>query len=150
MFSFYLILPCLALHCFALRTLNKNESVETIWQVAEGIDYQKAGPVFMKFGSQGTKSGEFKQPCAVATDKEGNIYIADFVNCRVQKFDKLGKFTHEFGSKGTKDGLFLNPSGLAVDSNGIVAVSDWDNNRVQLFSPEGKFIGKFGSKGTFL
>lgn len=117
--------------------------------VVEGIDYTKAGPTFMKIGSQGTKSGEFKQPCSVITDKEGNIYVTDFVNCRVQKFDALGKHLEDFGSRGSKDGQFQNPCGILVDANGIIIVSDWDNHRVQLFSPEGKFIGKFGAKGEF-
>jgi len=116
--------------------------------VVEGIDYQKVGPTFMKIGSQGTKSGEFKQPCSVITDKEGNIYVTDFVNCRVQKFDALGKHLQDFGSRGNKDGQFQNPCGILVDANGIIIVSDWDNHRVQLFSPEGKFIGKFGAKGS--
>lgn len=115
--------------------------------VVEGIDYLKAGPIFMKIGAQGTKSGEFKQPCSVITDKEGNIYVTDFVNCRVQKFDALGKHLLDFGSRGNKDGQFQNPCGILVDTNGIIIVSDWDNHRVQLFSPEGKFIGKFGAKG---
>ena len=118
--------------------------------VFEGIDYQKVGPIFMKIGSQGTKSGEFKQPCSVITDKEGHIYVTDFVNCRVQKFDALGKHLLDFGSRGSKDGQFQNPCGVLVDANGIIIVSDWDNHRVQLFSPEGKFIGKFGSKGRVL
>ena len=115
--------------------------------VVEGIDYKEVKSVFMKIGSQGTKSGEFKQPCSLATDKEGNIYITDVVNCRVQKFDSLGKHLQDLGSRGSKDGQFQNPFGIVVDSNGIIIVSDWDNHRVQLFSPEGKFIGKFGSKG---
>ena len=117
--------------------------------VVEGIDYTKVGPTFMKIGSQGTKAGEFKQPCSVITDKEGNIYVTDFVNCRVQKFDALGKHLQDFGSRGSKDGQFQNPCGILVDANGIIIVSDWDNHRVQLFSPEGKFIGKFGAKGKF-
>ena len=115
--------------------------------VVEGIDYKQVGPTFMKIGSQGTKSGEFKQPCSVITDKEGNIYVTDFVNCRVQKFDALGKHLQDFGSRGSKDGQFQNPCGILVDSDGIIVVSDWDNHRIQLFSPEGKFIGKFGAKG---
>ena len=115
--------------------------------VFEGIDYQKVGLAFMKIGSPGTKSGEFKQPCSVVTDKEGNIYVTDFVNCRVQKFDALGKHLLDFGTRGSKDGQFQNPCGILVDNNGIIIVSDWDNNRVQLFSPQGKFIGKFGAKG---
>ena len=71
------------------------------------------------------------------------------MNCRVQKFDALGKHLQDFGSRGSKDGQFQNPCGILVDANGIIIVSDWDNHRVQLFDPEGKFIGKFGAKGRF-
>ena len=133
----------------AIRGRALTDSPFTV-NVVEGIDYTAVSSAFMKIGSHGSKSGEFKQPCAVTTDQHGNIYVTDAANCRVQKFDSLGKHLKDFGSRGSKDGQFQNPYGVVVDSNGIIIVSDWDNHRVQLLSPEGKFIGKFGSKGKSL
>ncbi|EDO47642.1 predicted protein [Nematostella vectensis] len=117
-------------------------------KVVEGIDYKNVMAVFMKIGSQGTKSGEFRQPSSVATDTDGNIYVTDFVNCRVQKFDMFGKHLKDIGTKGSKDGQLMNPCGVVVGSDGTLIVSDWDNHRVQMFSPEGKFVSKIGRKGS--
>ncbi len=40
----------------------------------------------------GTKPGEFTVPTGVATDSKGRVYVADYVNERIQVFDPEGKF----------------------------------------------------------
>jgi DNA-binding beta-propeller fold protein YncE len=43
---------------------------------------------FLKsFGSLGSKQGQFKSPYGIALGKDGNIYIADLANDRIQMFD---------------------------------------------------------------
>jgi len=39
-----------------------------------------------KWGSKGTKDGQFKTPTCVAVDSSGNVYVADYGNNRIQKF----------------------------------------------------------------
>jgi hypothetical protein len=39
----------------------------------------------MSFGKQGKGEGEFERPTDVAIDKNGNIYVVDWGNDRVQK-----------------------------------------------------------------
>lgn len=83
----------------------------------------------------------------MAVNKDGNLYVTDHGNHRVQAYDKFGAFITEFGSKGTKDGQFTGPTGIAVDQSGIVFVADWENHRIQVFSADGTFLAKFGTKG---
>lgn len=66
------------------------------------------------------------------------MYVTDYGNNRVQKFDSSGKFITIWGSYGTGDGQFNNPFGNAVDSSGNVYVTDNGNSRVQVFAPSNK------------
>ena len=44
------------------------------------------------FGEPGSGNGQFSGPSRMDTDSQGNIYVADADNYRVQKFDKDGNF----------------------------------------------------------
>ena len=60
----------------------------------------------------------------VAFDAEGNIYVTDTGDTRVQKFAPDRTFLLSWGSTGPDDGQFRTPSGIAVGANGTVYVSD--------------------------
>ena len=79
---------------------------------------------------------------------DGNLWVVDKGNNRIQKFDPSGKFLMKFGSAGAGDGQFNRPTQLAVDRDGNLLVADANNNRIQKFDPSGKFLMKFGSYGT--
>ena len=89
-----------------------------------------------KWGSLGTGDGEFNQTIGVAVDpKTSNVYIGDYYNNRVQKFDSNGTFITKWGSSGTGNGQFNFPSDVAIDSSGNVYITDSNNNRIQVFAP---------------
>ena len=78
----------------------------------------------------------FGRPTDVAWDPQGNIFISDgYVNHRVVKFDKNGRFVKQVGSErpGSEPSQFSTPHGIAVDLNGNVYVADRANNRMQVF-----------------
>lgn len=106
-------------------------------------------PTFMlKWGSYGTGASQFNYPNAVATDEQGNVYVLDAQNYRVQKFDRLGNFITQWGSVGVGNAQFYNSSGIAVDLSGNVFVADGGNYRVQKFSGSGAYLGQWGSNGA--
>ncbi len=93
----------------------------------------------------------FSKPIGVAVDGEGNVYVVDVGNSRVEKFDRNGKFLLMWGSKGSGDGQFdifsKNEGRAAVDGQGNLYVVDSDNQRIQKFDSSGKFLLKWGSQG---
>jgi tripartite motif-containing protein 71 len=86
-----------------------------------------------KWGSKGEGDGQFVSPGAVAVDSSDNVYVADQLNHRIQKFDSNGTFITKWGSRGEGDGQFTHPEGVVADSSGNVYVADASNNRIQKF-----------------
>jgi sugar lactone lactonase YvrE len=76
------------------------------------------------------------RPTDVGWDAQGNIFVSDgYVNHRVVKYDKNGRFLRQVGSErpGSEPSQFNLPHGLAVDAQGNVYVADRTNNRMQVF-----------------
>ena len=100
------------------------------------------------FGKNGSGDGQFKYPTDVAIDLQGNLWVTDKSNNRVQKFDPNGKFLAKYGTSGSGNGQFNRPSSVAIDAAGNVLVADSNNHRIQKLSPEGAFVSKFGTSGS--
>ena len=79
-------------------------------------------------------------PWGIAVDREGDVYVSDWRNDRIQKFAPRRAVLMQFGTSGTGEGQFNRPSGVAVDQEGVIYVADWLNNRLQVFDPDGTFI----------
>ncbi len=100
------------------------------------------------FGSSGTGNGQFNRPAGSAFDAQGNLWVVDSDNNRVQKFDPEGKYLTQFGSTGSGNGQLSDPMDIAVDSKGNLWVADKGNHRVQKFNAKGEYLNKFGSLGS--
>ena len=53
-----------------------------------------------QIGSIGTGAGQFRYPHSLAIDRDGNIYVGDTGNKRIQKFSSNGTFLTSWGSEG--------------------------------------------------
>lgn len=93
----------------------------------------------------GTKSGQLDQPRGATIDKQGNLYVADMTNNRIEVFGPDGKSLRTIGSVGSGEGQFQEPRGIAVDSQGNLYVADTWNARVQKFGPSGTFLKSWGT-----
>jgi sugar lactone lactonase YvrE len=105
-----------------------------------------------KIGSTGhnhelTTPGDFAKPTSVAVDKDGNLYVCDTLNNRIEIFDADGKFISEFGKAGDGPGYFARPKGVAIDSDDHIWVADGMQDRVQVFNNEGRLLITFGGHG---
>lgn len=105
------------------------------------------GRYIKHFGGNGSADGLFSNPWGVEA-YQGEIYITDYGNNRIQVFDADGKFVRKFGGSGSNaDGLFRNPEGICV-FYGEVFVCDYNGHQVQVFSTDGRFLRRWGSSGN--
>ncbi len=94
------------------------------------------------------EKGSLASPTNLAVDRQGNIYVADTLDYRVEIFDPSGKFVRTFGAQGDRPGEFIRPKGIAVDSEGHVYVADAEFNNFQVLSPEGQPLLAVGVLGS--
>lgn len=96
----------------------------------------------------------FNAPVGVTVDQDGNVYVMDSQNNRVQKFDRNGDFISMWGSQGDGEGQFQNASSrgwvgrMAVDTQGNIYVLDVYNFRIQKFDSSGNYQSQSGARGT--
>ena len=94
-----------------------------------------------------TSPGDFAKPTGLAVDQEGNLYVADTLNNRIEIFDADGKFISAFGKSGDGPGYFARPKGVAIDGDGHIWVADGMQDRVQVFNQEAQLLISFGGHG---
>ena len=99
-------------------------------------------------GTPGSGAGQFNNPSGIAINLSGNIYVSDFGNDRVQKFDSGGTFITAWGSTGSAAGQFSQPEGICCDNSGNVYVAEYSNHRVQKFDSNGTYLTSWGNYGT--
>jgi DNA-binding beta-propeller fold protein YncE len=100
------------------------------------------------FGRRGEGEGEFSWPTSLTFGPEGDLFVVDQINCRVQVFGADGEYEDEFGRLGTRFGEFIRPKDIAVDEMGFVYVTDNAFNNVQLFDADFSLLTFIGSGGA--
>ena len=99
-------------------------------------------------GAQGRAGGQLSDPRGIAVDDEGNVYVADGMNHRIQKFDPSGRPLVAWGTQGQGSGQFTEPLDVLVEpgTNRVFVADTW-NHRIQKFDANGQFLGQWGSPG---
>jgi DNA-binding beta-propeller fold protein YncE len=91
----------------------------------------------------------FARPTNVAVGPNGELYVSDTLNSRIQIFDAGGTFLSTFGKGGDGPADFARPKGIALDSDGHVWIADADQNRVKVYDKQGRLCAFFGEYGYF-
>lgn len=91
----------------------------------------------LAFGNTG--KGKLKQPIALATDKQGKIYVTDAGESNIKIYSPNGEFIKSFGSEGVGKKKFGYPYGIAVLPDGDLVIADSVNLNVRVFSNSGRY-----------
>jgi len=114
------------------------------------IVYSPAGGEIRRWGSEGTKPGQFIYPTDIAFDAKGRVYVSEYGdNDRIQVFDNKGVFLFSFGSFGSADGQFSRPQAMLIQGNTIY-ITDACNHRIVVFDTNGKWLRNMGGVGSEL
>jgi streptogramin lyase len=130
----------------------------------------KDGNWIKSWGEPGDQPGQFNTPHSIAADAQGNIYVADRGNGRIQVFDTEGKFLRQIrinvpfdpnthpaiGNKPGPDvkGTFAPGSPWAIcitpPPHQVLYASDAYPGRIYKLTLEGKVLGVLGGSGKQL
>jgi len=103
------------------------------------------GGLIRKWGGRGSENGRLSNPTALSV-VEGQVYVADYLNNRVQVFTKEGVFLRKFGNSQSGEGVLNGPFSIAIAGE-FVYVGD-NSRRIQTFTKDGIYVGKWGSGGS--
>jgi DNA-binding beta-propeller fold protein YncE len=91
-------------------------------------------------GSKGLGKGMFVGPQNLAVDEDGYLYVVDYGNQRISKFDPDGVFVLSFGLKSAVFPGFNSPTGIAA-RNGRIFIADSAARTIYIFDPNGNYLG---------
>ncbi len=98
-------------------------------------------------GGPGSGPGQFDAAGGAAVAPNGDVFVADFHNQRVQQLRADGKFLRQWGTTGETGigaGEFIYPTDVARSADGTLYVADGYADRIQAFSGDGRFLFKWG------
>src|SRR5580700_2818253 len=151
------------LYAWSFAHAVKVDQQDNIWVTDKGSDmvikFNPDGRVVMVFGRKQEASDEgssplkhvkpplapvdgmFRQVTDVAWDAAGNAFISDgYINSRVAKVDKNGRWMKSFGEPGSGPGQLNTPHSIATDAKGNVYVANRGNARIEVFDSDGNYL----------
>lgn len=105
------------------------------------------GHFIHSWGSNGTGPGEFGRIRALCLGPDGDLYVVDSTNHRIQVYTKDGVPVRTIGGPGTAAGQFSYPHDMAFNAAGDMLVVERGNHRVQKLTRDGKSLGIWGGPG---
>lgn len=140
--------------------LYASDGIFAIWKVTPSAATTIVAGVLYELGYNGdgipaTQAWLFL-PNGIAVDREGNVYISDWINDRIRKVDSggiistvAGNGTFGFSGDGgpATEAMISLPSDVAVDDRGNFYIADWSNLRVRIVNSSGTIETYAGSGG---
>jgi len=123
--------------------------------VADGVGnarvakFNNKGVFIKSWGSRGNGPGQFGTVRAIAVDAQGNVYVADSTNKRIQVFDNNGTFKTQYTNVGTPTALCITPGpNQFLYSSNSNPPEDFDiGGEIYKMKLDGSVVGKFGRAG---
>lgn len=142
---------------------NFNRPTDVAWDAAGNIfvsdgygnsrvaKFDKNGAFIKSWGQRGTAPGQFNTLHTLAIDAQGNVYVGDRTNRRIQVFDNNGEFKKQYLNVGAPWAMCITPGPhqylYTSNSNGTASMEDGEIYKMEL---DGTILGKFGRAGKQL
>ena len=116
------------------------------------VKFSPAGACLLSWGVKGDGAGQFDLPHSIDLDDNGNVYVADRENSRIELFDPNGRFIKEW-----KDPSFGKLYTIRFDKkHKHLICSDYVTNYITpkgsdilIFDTTGKLLTRFGRSGNY-
>jgi streptogramin lyase len=113
--------------------------------------FDKDGHFIKSWGSRGSEPGQFNAIRGIVLDAQGNVYVADAGNKRIQVFDGDGNAKSQITNIGTPAAICITPGShqylYSSNSNDPETLDDGEIYKLEL---DGKIVGKFGRAGRLI
>lgn len=110
--------------------------------------FDRNGTFIRQTGGLGSLLGQMYEPVGIGFAPQGDVFLADTWNERVQRFTAdlipIGEWTVE----AWKGESINNKPYIAIDSNGRIYITDPEEYRVLIFNEGGQYLGRFGQFGV--
>ena len=110
--------------------------------------FTKEGDFLKSWGQTGSAQGQFNKIRGIASDAQGNLYVADAGNNRIQVFDGEGTFKSEIANIGTPQAVCVSGGATQYlyrsNSNDPESMDHGEIYKIRL---NGQIAGKFGKAG---
>jgi len=120
------------------------------------VKYDKDGRFLKAVGSKGAAPGQLNLPHTIAADAQGNIYVGDRSNSRIEVFDNNLEFKAVYDHVGAPWAVCISPgphqylyssNSNPDNNNSLIAAQTGEIYKMEL---DGTVIGKFGHAGKQL
>ncbi|KAA3618887.1 MAG: hypothetical protein DWQ05_05830 [Calditrichaeota bacterium] len=138
------------MHQIKIFNTKTGEVIKTIGRDEPEPETEKTEGVLDEIQNRGSDEGELSFPTYITIAKNGDIYVVDMMNFRVQIFNGDGEFQGAFGEVGNLPGNLYRPKGIGLDSDGHVYVADASFSNIQIFQNDGTLLLNFGTFGAGL
>jgi len=112
--------------------------------------YDRTGIAQRAVGGSGWLDGQFDRPSAVWARNGIDVFVADYGNHRIERFDRTLSFVSSLSTResGNPDGRFGYPTDIAISRMGELYICDSENGRVvkvDRFNRVERAFGGFGA-----
>lgn len=98
------------------------------------------------WGESGSEPGQFQQPIGVAIANEGDVFVSEAGNRRIQVFSREGDVLRQIGPAVGDSDTLRRPMHLAADDSALY-VPDFNTDRIYVFSLQGTFQRSIDARG---
>nr|MBA4405574.1 hypothetical protein [Nanoarchaeum sp.] len=92
----------------------------------------------------------FGKILAIDVDKEGKIYVLDFITCNVRTYSRDGKYVKTISRPGNGPGELKNPIGMALTKNNVLIVGESMTKNLTIFDSNGNYVNNINTAESLI